>query len=225
MTLDTALLRDGQYDLQATVTDGAGASVHDVRAGVTVDNTAPSVTSSVPAPGARMTGRSVTVTASEALKAVTHVTLDGSATAVPAIEGSTASFAVARLQPGTHVLRGTLSDAAGLTAPFSLRFTVPLTAKVGTPARSRGSVAVPVTVSSTATVKARLVSPGGRIVSTRSLTAPKGTVRVALPLPRKVAPGRWTVKVTVTAGGATVTKTARFTVADRATGTWTIIGR
>jgi chitinase len=225
MQLDTTLLRDGRYDVQATVTDGAGSLVHDVRAGVAVDNTTPSITKSVPVAGGRLAGRTVTLTASEALNAVTHVSLDGSATAVPAIKGSAVSFTVGKLRPGRHVLRGTLTDAAGLTAPFSLRFTVPLSAKLGTPSRSRGNVAVPVTVSAKATVKARLVSPDGRVVSTRALTAPKGTVRVALPLPRGAAPGRWTVRVSASAGGVSVTTTAGFTVAANATGTWKIIGR
>ncbi|MGZ8694832.1 MAG: hypothetical protein ACXWYS_05275 [Gaiellaceae bacterium] len=182
------------------------------------------MTSAVFTRRAGATGGTLTLTADEQLATVTHVKLDGSATAAPVIKGSRVSFAVGNLHAGRHVVIGTLTDAAGLTAPFTLRFTAAgtrLTATLAAPRRRHGSVSVSVKVSTKATLTLRLVSPTGTVVSTRRVGA-AGRVRVSLPLPPKVRGGRWTVRLTATGGGVTVKKSTAFSVAV-ASGFWVIV--
>jgi hypothetical protein len=227
-SFDTSLLRDGTYDLRATTLDADGVPAVDVLTGIRIDNTAPELAKSVPAGGAKTTSSKVALTADEAIVAVTGVKLDGSATVVPTIRGTTATFDFRAMKPGAHTLTGTMEDAAGLKTPFTLRFTVvgTLTARLGAPHRSAGSLAVPVTVSGPSSITVRLLSPRGRTLARRNVKVTrKGTYQTRLRVPATLAAGRYTVGLVATGGGVTVRKSSHFTVAapSRPGATWVII--
>jgi hypothetical protein len=229
--LDTQALRDGQYDLRVTSIDADGISASDVRSGIVVDNTAPALVASSPASGGKVPARGarVVMTATEVLARVTGAKVDGKATKAPAVSGSKATFSVASLRAGAHTLTGTLVDRAGLSAAFSLRFVVDaLTARLGTVSRSAAYIAVPVTLSQPAVLATRLVSPAGKTIASRRLSAAKGRTRIALRLAGSAQPGRYTIVVRATAGGQTVNKRVAFTVRRTGPsrgGTWLIVGR
>jgi len=226
MKLDTELLRDAQYDLRATVTDSDGLTAEDVLSGIRVDNTAPSLASSVPAQGARMTnGGTIVLTADESLASVAGVRLDGSATAAPKIKGATVSLPVGPLPPGNHTLTGTLVDSTGHAKPFALHFAVVapvLSLRVAPPTRAGARVSVPVTLSTTATVTARLITPAGHLRAMRRLLVPRGTTKIGFSLTAPLGPGRYTVSITAVAGTATSRKTVAFHV-SAAGNTWVIL--
>jgi hypothetical protein len=169
------------------------------------------------------------MTATEVLARVTGAKVDGKATKAPAVSGSKATFSVASLRAGAHTLTGTLVDRAGLSAAFSLRFVVDaLTARLGTVSRSAAYIAVPVTLSQPAVLATRLVSPAGKTIASRRLSAAKGRTRIALRLAGSAQPGRYTIVVRATAGGQTVNKRVAFTVRRTGPsrgGTWLIVGR
>jgi len=124
--LDTTTLSDGLYDFRAIAHDAVGnVSTPSVAAARRVDNTPPSLVSATPADGSTISGASsIAATASEALSAVAGPTLDGVATAAPAISGATATFATGPLADGPHTLAGTLVDLAGKAASFTTHFTI-----------------------------------------------------------------------------------------------------
>ncbi len=226
VNLDTALLRDGLYDLRARVTDPDGLTAEDVVSAIRADNTAPSLASSVPAQGARMRIKgTILLTADEALASLASVRLDGSATGAARIKGATASLPVGPLKPGKHTLTGMLVDSTAHTAPFTLRFAVAapvLTVGVARPTRVGAKVSVAVRLSTPATVTARLLSPAGRTRAVRSVAGHRGTTKITLSLAAPLAPGRYRVSITATTGGVTKRKTVPFQVT--ATGrTWVII--
>ena len=84
------VVSDGLYDFRAVARDAVGnVSAPSVVASRRIDNTPPSFVSATPADGSTVAGASsIAVTASEALSAVTGATLDGVATAAPAISGT-----------------------------------------------------------------------------------------------------------------------------------------
>jgi hypothetical protein len=226
LSLDTALLRDGLYDLRATVTDPDGVTAEDVLSAIRVDNTAPSLASSVPAQGARMTNSgTILLKADEALASVTNVRLDGTATAAARIKGATASLGVGPLRRGKHTLTGMLVDSAGHTAPFTLRFVVVAPAvsmRLAAPTRVGARVSVRVTLSATATVTARLITHTGHTRAMRRLIAHAGATKVRFSLTAPLAPGRYRVSVTATTGAATARKSVSFRV-TAARHTWVIL--
>jgi hypothetical protein len=123
---DTTVVSDGLYDFRAIARDTVGnVSTPSVVTARRIDNTPPSFVSASPADGATIGGASsIAVTASEDLSAVTAVTLDGGATATPAISGATATFATGPLGDGPHTLAGTLVDLAGKTSFFTTHLTI-----------------------------------------------------------------------------------------------------
>jgi Bacterial Ig domain/Bacterial Ig-like domain len=121
---NTASVADGLYDLRVRVTDNAGnvttsASVDGRR----VDNTAPTLTSSIPSDGSKvLAAGSLSVTANEDLADVFGSAIDGSA--VPGVvSGSTVTFTQA-FGAGPHTLSGELEDLAGNRKPIRVHFTV-----------------------------------------------------------------------------------------------------
>jgi hypothetical protein len=228
---DTQALRDGQYDIRATTTDADGLSASDARSGIVVDNTAPALVSSSPTAGGKLSlsrGR-VVLTASEPLIRVTGAKLDGKPTKTPSVSGSTATIAVGSVRAGTHTLTGLLEDRAGLSTRFSVRFVVEaLTARLGTVKRNAGNVAVPVTLSLAARLDAHLVSPAGKTIASRRMSAPKGTSRIGFRLAGTPPPGRWAIVARATAGGQSVTRRVTFVVRrapTRRDGSWVILAR
>jgi hypothetical protein len=231
--LDTQALRDGRYDIRATTTDADGLAASDVRTGIIVDNTAPTVVSSSPAAGGKIArGAPVVLTASETLASASGVKIDGKQANAGTVEGAKATFGVGALAAGTHTLSGVLRDGAGLTAPFSLRFAVAetaLTVRVGTVSRKATSVSAPVTLSRAATLTARLLSPAGKAVAFRRIRAGKGMTRVTFRLSAQAQPGRYSFLVRAAAGTQSTTKRTTFTIrraAGRGSGgTWIVVGR
>jgi hypothetical protein len=123
---NTATVSDGLYDFRALAQDDVGnVSAPSVVASRRIDNTPPSYVSASPVDGSTIaSASSISITASEALAAVTGVTLDGGATSAPAISGATATFATGPLANGPHTLAGTLVDLAGKASTFTTHFTI-----------------------------------------------------------------------------------------------------
>ena len=123
---NTATVSDGLYDFRALAQDDVGnVSVPSVVASRRIDNTPPSYISASPTDGSTIgSASSISVTASEALAAVTGVTLDGGATSAPTLSGATATVATGPLADGPHTLAGTLVDLVGKTSTFTTHFTI-----------------------------------------------------------------------------------------------------
>ena len=111
VSFDTTRLSDGLYDLRAVAYDSYGNSRASVRAGIRIDNTAPSLASSTPADGTTVgSANAISLVASEDLAGVSGVTLDGAPTVTPVVSGKHVDFATGTLGDGAHTLRGTLRD-------------------------------------------------------------------------------------------------------------------
>jgi hypothetical protein len=125
-SFQSAPLADGEYDFRAVAADHVGnSSAASVAAARRLDNTPPSLASSSPADGSTLTAvSSVSITASEALSAVTGVQLDGGVTTTPVVTGSGATFVTGPLADGPHTLSGTLVDLVGKSASFATHFTI-----------------------------------------------------------------------------------------------------
>ncbi|TML63989.1 MAG: hypothetical protein E6G22_05250, partial [Actinobacteria bacterium] len=124
-SFDTRTVRDGVYDLRAVASDAFGNTRASVRAGIRIDNTAPSLASSTPSEGATVaSASSIELVASEALASVTGVTLNGAGTVPPVVGGSHVTFATGALADGAYTLAGVLHDLAGKRGSFELHFTV-----------------------------------------------------------------------------------------------------
>ncbi len=123
---DTTTVSDGLYDFRALAQDDVGnVSAPSVVASRRIDNTPPSYVSGSPVDGSTIgSASSISVTASEALAAVTGLTLDGGATSAPTIVGATATVATGPLADGPHTLAGTLVDLVGKTSAFTTHFTI-----------------------------------------------------------------------------------------------------
>ena len=123
VAFDTTKLTDGLYDLRATVSDTLGNTSSDIVAGIRVDNTAPRVVSSTPAEGLTLSAASgIELVTSEPATPV-GVTLDGNATVVPVVNGTSISYGTGPLGTGPHTLAGELQDSAGKRTPFRAHFT------------------------------------------------------------------------------------------------------
>ena len=123
---NTATVSDGLYDFRALAQDDIGnVSAPSVVASRRIDNTPPSYVSASPTDGSTIgSASSISVTASEALSAVTGLTLDGGATSAPAVAGATATVATGPLANGPHTLAGTFVDLAGKASTFTTHFTI-----------------------------------------------------------------------------------------------------
>jgi hypothetical protein len=121
---DTASVADGSYDLRARATDNAGNAANSPVRTVTVDNKAPSVSSSVPADGTLVAAAgSLAVVANENVAGIANATVDGSPAPAPTVAGSLVTYATA-FADGPHTLEGELEDLAGNRRPIALHFTV-----------------------------------------------------------------------------------------------------
>jgi len=123
-TWNTAGVADGLYDLRVRVTDDAGnvttsAAVVNRR----VDNTAPTLASSVPSDGSKVAAAgALAVTANEDLAGVFASDIDGSSVA-GVVAGATVTFTQA-FAARPHTLSGELEDLAGNRTPIRVHFTV-----------------------------------------------------------------------------------------------------
>ena len=132
-SFDTTTLGDGLYDLRALAVDSLGNQGTDVQAGIRIDNTPPSIVSSIPADGATVSSANdISFDASE-IVTLSGVTLDGIATVAPTITNMHVDFATGALTDGPHTLAGTLVDAVGKQTPFRIHFTVYPTATTPAP--------------------------------------------------------------------------------------------
>lgn len=121
---NTTALADGSYDLRARATDNAGNAANSGVRTVTVDNSAPSLVSSVPADGELVAAAaSLTVVADEDLAGITDAEIDGAPAPAPALAGATAMY-TAVFSDGPHTFSGELEDTAGNTRPILVHFTV-----------------------------------------------------------------------------------------------------
>jgi hypothetical protein len=121
---DTTGVADGDYDLRARATDNAGNAANSAVRTVTVDNTAPSLSSSIPADGELVAAAaSLAIVADENLAGIANATIDGSAAPAPILADATATYA-AVFADGPHTFAGELEDTAGNTRPILVHFTV-----------------------------------------------------------------------------------------------------
>jgi hypothetical protein len=122
---NTTGVADGLYDLRVRVTDNAGNST--ISAPVSnrrVDNTKPSLTSSVPAAGTTLASTgSLTIVASEDLAGIAGAQFNGSGASAPVVAGNTVTFTQA-FPEGPYTLAGELEDLAGNRQPIRVHFTV-----------------------------------------------------------------------------------------------------
>ena len=121
---NTTGVADGLYDLRTQVTDNAGNTT--VSTAVTnrrVDNTKPSLTSSVPSDGSTIGSTSgVAVAASEDVAGIVGAEIDGAAAPAPTVAGNTVTYTQS-FAPGPHLLAGELEDLAGNRQPIRIHFT------------------------------------------------------------------------------------------------------
>ena len=121
---NTTSVADGTYDLRARATDNAGNASNSALRTVTVDNTAPSVSSSVPADGELVAAAGLlTVQASENVSGIANATIDGSPAPAPLVAGSSVAY-TDFFADGPHTFSGDLTDLAGNTSPILIHFTV-----------------------------------------------------------------------------------------------------
>jgi hypothetical protein len=121
---NTTTLADGSYDLRARASDNVGNVTNSTIRTVTVDNTAPSLVSSVPADGELVAAAaSLTIVADENLAGITGAEIDGTAAPAPALAGATATY-TAVFSDGPHTFSGELEDTAGNARPILVHFTV-----------------------------------------------------------------------------------------------------
>ena len=121
---NTTTLADGSYDVRARATDNAGNVADSSVRTVTVDNSAPSLVSFVPADGELVAAAaSLTIVADEDLGGITGAQIDGAAAPAPALAGATATY-TAVFSDGPHTFSGELEDTAGNTRPILVHFTV-----------------------------------------------------------------------------------------------------
>jgi hypothetical protein len=121
---NTASVADGTYDLRARATDNAGNPANSTVRTVTVDNTAPTVSSSAPADGSLVAAAgTLALVASENVAGITGATLDGAAAPAPVVAGATLTY-TSVFEDGPHTLAGELEDLAGNRTPIRIHFTV-----------------------------------------------------------------------------------------------------
>ena len=121
---NTGSVADGTYDLRARATDNAGNTANSALRTVTVDNTAPTVSSSLPADGSLVpTAGALSIGASEDVAGIANATLDGVAAPAPLVAGATVTY-TSTFDDGPHTLAGELEDLAGNRTPILIHFTV-----------------------------------------------------------------------------------------------------
>ena len=121
---NTTSVADGTYDLRARATDNAGNAANSALRTVTVDNTAPSVSSSVPADGEVLASAGLlTLVASENVSGIANATIDGSPAPAPVVAGPSIAY-TDFFADGPHTLAGDLTDLAGNSSPIRVHFTV-----------------------------------------------------------------------------------------------------
>ena len=122
---NTTSVADGLYDLRVIVIDNAGNSTTSpVLGNRRVDNTKPSVSSSVPADGTTIAAAgALQIGASEDVAGIVNAVLDGSAAPAPTIVGNLVTYTQA-FGNGPHTLAGELEDLAGNRQPFRIHFTI-----------------------------------------------------------------------------------------------------
>jgi hypothetical protein len=121
---NTGSVADGTYDLRARATDNAGNTANSALRTVTVDNTAPTVSSSLPADGSLVpTAGALSIGASEDVAGIANATLDGVAAPAPLVAGATLTY-TSTFDDGPHTLAGELEDLAGNRTPILIHFTV-----------------------------------------------------------------------------------------------------
>jgi len=121
---NTGSVSDGSYELRARATDNAGNTANSALRTVTVDNTAPTVSSSAPDDGSlEPAAGTLTIGASENVAGIANATLDGVAAPAPVVAGATVTYTSA-FGDGPHTLAGELEDLAGNRTPILIHFTV-----------------------------------------------------------------------------------------------------
>jgi hypothetical protein len=121
---NTTSVADGSYDLRARAIDNAGNAANSALRTVTVDNTAPSLSSSVPADGEVLAAAGLlTVVATEDVSGIANATIDGSPAPVPVVAGPSVAYTDV-FADGPHTLAGDLTDLAGNSTPIRVHFTV-----------------------------------------------------------------------------------------------------
>ena len=188
IAFDTKSIADGVYDLRAQALDSSDhvLATHS-RQGISIDNTAPTMVSAIPADGSvvsRVT--SIALVASEPVAVVNDATVDA-AKADAAISGPTVTFATAGLQRGVHrcrdvrrrcgqhrfllgVLHGSRRGAAAVRPDAR--------EGEGAPARLAGRfLSVLFRLTAEARVRVTLFSPGGRKLRTVRSNSPPASTR------------------------------------------------
>src|SRR6266545_4411582 len=121
---NTESVADGSYDLRARATDNAGNTANSALRTVTVDNTAPTVSSSAPDDGSLVAAvGTLSIGASEDVAGIANAPLDGVAAPAPLVAGATVTYTSA-FEDGPHTLAGELEDLAGNRTPILIHFTV-----------------------------------------------------------------------------------------------------
>jgi len=203
------------------------------RPGISIDNTAPTMLSSAPADGSVVSAVTrIALVASEPVSTVRSALLDGSPITAQ-ISGTDVTFSTSQPAAGSHALTGALVDAAGNSAPFSVHFTVKVKApaslvlrvsKPTTRTQSHGTKRVfrtTVFLSGPARVKATLLSPTGRRLSTQRIRLSAGRHALRFTLPSaSLPPGRYTILVVATGpDGKRLVKRVYVTIAVKRTTT------
>jgi len=136
VTLDTSKLSNGAHALLATATDSTGKEYTSGRVTFnvanattpstgTVDTTAPTVTITNPAPGARLRGK-VTITANASDNvgiAMLSLSIDGKLVSTANGGSLTYNWQTNKVSSGTHSISATTRDAAGNAASTSINVT------------------------------------------------------------------------------------------------------
>jgi len=122
---DTTGGADGLYDLRVVATDAAGNSTTSAPViNRRIDNTAPSLASSIPSEGALLAAAgSLVVAATEDVATIFNASIDGAPAPGPVIVGATVTYTFA-FADGPHTFAGELEDLAGNRRPIRVHFTV-----------------------------------------------------------------------------------------------------
>jgi hypothetical protein len=138
---DTTTVADGLYDLRVIVVDNAGNSTTSpVLGNRRVDNTKPSVSSSVPSDGTTVaSAAALQISASEDVAAIVNAMVDGSPAPAPTIVGNLVTYTQA-FSAGPHTLAGELEDLAGNRQPIRIHFTAWSGATVDYPFSEKNSM-------------------------------------------------------------------------------------
>ena len=121
---NTTTVADGLYDLRVIVVDNAGNSTTSpVLGNRRVDNTKPSISSSVPSDGTTVaSAAALQISAGEDVAGIVNAVLDGSPAPAPTVVGNLVIYTQA-FGPGPHTLAGELEDLAGNRQPIRIHFT------------------------------------------------------------------------------------------------------